>query len=200
MRLKLASFFITIFGLIFFITACQHPAKKNTLSLEKQVEYINKGKKITMFSYKAFSRELLKAIEAGGVENAVGYCHLKANPLTDSLSRTFGADIKRISDKFRDPINKPDPLDEQVIQSYQQQLSEGQELQPHLEFIDSTIIFYSPILILNPVCLQCHGLPGSSMDTKTDDFIKAKYPDDKAIGYKLGDLRGVFRVTFKSKI
>jgi hypothetical protein len=199
MRLKQAPLFVVLIGMIFIISACQHPAKKNTLSPEKQAQYINKGKKLTMFSYKAFSKELLKAIEDGGVENAVGYCHLKADPISDSLSKTYRADIKRISDKFRNPLNKPDPLDAQVIQAYQQQLIEGKELQPYLEVIDSMVIFYSPILILNPMCLQCHGEPGSTMETTTADFIKTKYPDDLAKGYKLGELRGVFRVTFKSE-
>ena len=191
--IRLTAHIITCFLLI---QSCQAPASKNALSPEQQADYLAKGKKITMFSFKALSSELIKAIETGGVEKAVDYCHLEAIPLTDSLSKNYKAEIKRVSDKYRNPGNKPDELDMKVISAYRQQLANDQELQPHLEVTGDTVYYYSPILILNPLCLQCHGEPGNTMQPENDRFIKAKYPEDKATGYKLGDLRGVWKVMF----
>jgi hypothetical protein len=188
-------FFLTILGLL-LITGCGETQQKKSLSPEQQAEYISKGKKITMMSFKALSSEVMKAIEAGGVEHAVAYCQVQANPLIDSLSKAHQAGISRVSDKFRNPVNKPGALDEKVLTAYRQQLDEGQELQPHLEYTGDTIIFYSPILILNPICLQCHGEAGSTMGQQTFEYIKSRYPDDQATGYKLGDLRGVWKIMF----
>ena len=190
---------ISFFSVIYFImtfVACQSNVPKSRLTPEEQAKLISEGKAVTMFSFKALSSELIKAIETGGVEKAVDYCHLEAIPLTDSLSKNYKAEIKRVSDKYRNPGNKPDELDMKVISAYRQQLANDQELQPHLEVTGDTVYYYSPILILNPLCLQCHGEPGNTMQPENDRFIKAKYPEDKATGYKLGDLRGVWKVMF----
>ena len=48
----------------------------------------------------------------------------------------------------------------------------------------------------NPPCLQCHGTPNQDIAPETLAAIQKLYPDDKATGFKLGDLRGLWRVTF----
>ena len=186
---------LIICGLL-LLSACQGPAPKNNLSTEKQAEYLARGKKITAFSFKALSSEVIRAIEEGGIIHAAEYCHLQASPLTDSLSKTYQADISRVSDKYRNPENKADELDMKIIGDYRKQVNEGRELQAHLEVTGDQVIYYSPIIILNPVCLQCHGELGKTMETENDEFIKSKYPEDKATGYKLGELRGVWRIMF----
>jgi hypothetical protein len=178
------------------VISCSGPAPKNTLSTDDQAKYITEGKKIAMFSAKALTGKVIHALEAGGVEHAVEYCNLQASPLIDSLSKSYQARIFRVSDKYRNPANKPDSLDMSILSIYRNQVKEGQELQPHLEVSGDQVIYYAPILILNPVCLQCHGEPGSTMEQSSRDFIKSKYPDDKATGYKLGDLRGVWKIMF----
>jgi hypothetical protein len=182
------------FSLLVLLYSCQGPAPKNRLSPEEQAKLITRGKTITMLSFKAFSKELMKALNEGGVKHAVDYCHLQASPLVDSLSKVHKVKISRISDKFRNPENKPGELDLGVIATYKKQLADGDELQPHLEMTGDEVIFYTPILVLNPVCLNCHGEPGSTMEQENFDLIKSKYPDDLAYGYKLGDLRGIWKI------
>jgi hypothetical protein len=186
------SFCFIITGL--FLFGCHNSRPKDRLAPEEQARLIAKGKSITMFSFKAFTKELTKALNEGGVQHAVEYCNLRANPLTDSLSRAHNVRISRISEKYRNPADKPDQLDQTVLEAYLEQLAVGSKLQPHLEVTDHEVIFYSPILILDPICLNCHGDPGSTMVQENYDFIKSKYPDDLAYGYKLGDLRGAWRI------
>jgi hypothetical protein len=45
-------------------------------------------------------------------------------------------------------------------------------------------------LVVEKGCLKCHG-PVEKIDPKVRETITKKYPDDKAIGFKEGDLRGV---------
>lgn len=42
---------------------------------------------------------------------------------------------------------------------------------------------------MEAACLACHGEKDSR-----PEFIKEKYPDDRAYGFKKGDLRGVISV------
>lgn len=177
--------------------SCNRTVKKEQLSFEKQEELIHQGNQIVQESFQALSAELKSALVEGGVMNAVGYCHIKASPIVDSISKAFNASISRISIKYRNSANSPDTLDLTIINAYARQLAKGQALQPHLEYSGNNIIFYSPIVIQNPMCLLCHGEPGISIDQASYDFIRSKYPKDLATGYQLGDLRGVWKVKFK---
>jgi hypothetical protein len=178
------------------IQSCGNSSNPNYLSEEKQAEYINKGKQIIQQSFQALSRELHGALSTGGAQHAVGYCHLKASPIIDSLSTLNQVKISRTATKLRNPVNTPSNLDITVMDAYQKQLEEGRPLQPHLEVEGQVVIFYAPIVIQNPMCLICHGDPGVTMDQANYDFIKSRYPADQATGYKLNDLRGVWKVEF----
>jgi cytochrome c len=48
--------------------------------------------------------------------------------------------------------------------------------------------------MMKPLCLNCHGEPGKQINEATFNAIKAKYPKDKAMGYKEGDFRGLWVV------
>jgi hypothetical protein len=47
-----------------------------------------------------------------------------------------------------------------------------------------------------PACLNCHGNAEKDIATKTLEVIMQKYPNDLAIGYKEGDFRGLWKITF----
>lgn len=48
--------------------------------------------------------------------------------------------------------------------------------------------YVKPIFV-EPACLACHGEKGSR-----PEFIKKKYPEDRAYGFNAGDLRGIIEV------
>jgi uncharacterized protein DUF3365 len=48
--------------------------------------------------------------------------------------------------------------------------------------------YYAPIVLNLPVCLSCHGEPGSDIKPGVLDQIKKTYPADEATGFKLGQL------------
>jgi hypothetical protein len=61
---------------------------------------------------------------------------------------------------------------------------------------DQGTTLLAPIVISNPLCLQCHGAPDAEIAPATLAAIRKLYPDDKATGYRSGDLRGLWSVTF----
>lgn len=186
--------------ILFALNACDSFQGKKALTAEEQMEYFSKGKMITEQSFKALSGELMAALQEGGVQNAVGYCHLQASPIIDSLSNAHKVAIFRVSDQYRNPENKPDKADLAVMDAYRQQMQQGRELQPHLEFTGDQITYYAPITIQNPACLLCHGTPGETIEQENYDFILSKYPGDLATGYQQGDLRGLWKVVLNKEI
>lgn len=156
---------------------------------------LNEGKKIAQNSFKTLSSELKKAIKESGAVGGIKVCNTKAMPLTDSLSVFFGVEIKRTSLKIRNESNMPDSMESKVLNDWMADMSNSVALEPKiLEKENDKIVFLSPI-IMKPICLTCHG-----NRSQIPPVVKAKlmryYPNDDAIEYKEGDLRGAWVITF----
>ena len=66
-------------------------------------------------------------------------------------------------------------------------------VKPELHVEGDQVVGYYPILI-NGMCLQCHGQAGEEIKAGTLEKLTALYPEDKAKGYKDGGFRGVWVV------
>ncbi len=138
---------------------------------------------------------LMGTIQKKGVPAALTFCHERAYPLTDSMSVAFSAKIKRVSDRPRNPKNKANSIEEAHIQTFKQALEQKTEMLPMVADLGEEVQFYAPI-ITNAMCLKCHG------DTKTDvsldvqNLLLEKYPNDKATGYRINEVRGIWSITF----
>jgi len=49
-------------------------------------------------------------------------------------------------------------------------------------------------LVIKGTCLNCHG-DVESMEPELRTVLEERYPDDEAVGYQEGDLRGAVSVT-----
>ena len=155
------------------------------------------GDSIANASQKAFAGALMKAINEHGATGAVTFCNVHALPIADSLSRQYNCAIQRISNRYRNPADKPDVTDSTVIADYQAQKAAGIALAVRLLEKDNQVIYYKPIMVGMPTCLQCHGDPQADIAAPTLAIIREKYPNDLAIGYQQGDLRGVWKIAFQ---
>ena len=45
-----------------------------------------------------------------------------------------------------------------------------------------------------PLCLKCHGQPEREIAPSTMEVLRRLYPEDRATGFRLGELRGMWRV------
>ena len=133
--------------------------------------------------------QLKQKIAEGGPENALEFCNINAIPLTDSISKKYKVTIKRVSDQYRNPDNAANPSELAVITTYKAMLAAGKMPEGLLK--DG--YYYSPI-VTNAMCLQCHGTPGKEMTEQTHKKIKSLYPQDKATGYGVDELRGIFSI------
>ncbi|MBK6620290.1 MAG: DUF3365 domain-containing protein [Saprospirales bacterium] len=163
-----------------------------SLTEAEQTLLTRKGQDIVTEVATVLSSALTKSIADGGVGKAAQYCSFIAVPLVDTLAVRHGVDVRRTSNRLRNAKNAPTDREREVLTQYEQQRAQGAQLQPLLEVIDAhTVAYYQPIVV-QPLCLQCHGKLGETLPEENYSFIKYLYPNDEAIGYALDDVRGIW--------
>jgi hypothetical protein len=172
----------------------QAPAK----AILDTAKYLELGDDLVGETKRKISTTLVDAMEKGGVKYAAQFCNLVAYPIVDSMSRAHNARIRRVSDKPRNPKDAMDEEEQKVFAIFKAKAQmPNAELMPIvMQHDDGTVGYYAPIKISMPTCLKCHGEVGK--DIKAEDYkvLKLLYPNDVAVGYKEGDLRGMFSIRF----
>ena len=141
--------------------------------------------------------ELRRAMRAGGAINALDVCHTKAEPISSKVSKQVGFSVKRTSLKPRNSNNAPDDWERAVLEQFEQRKAQG-ENPKRLEFVEvvenngQRQVRYMKAIPTRGVCLRCHG---SEIAPKVMNKLQELYPNDKATGFKVGDLRGAFSIT-----
>lgn len=94
--------------------------------------------------------------------------------------------VRQIAEKYRNPNNAPTPEEKNIIKLFASDPSLiRHEVRSTVDGINGTKIYVRIPVISS--CLYCHG------DFKSrPEFIKSKYKNDKAFGFKVGDLRGLY--------
>lgn len=167
------------------------------LTEQQKSEILLKGKEITSQSFVTLSNNLQKAIQSEGKIGALKYCQLKAMPLTDSIAAHYQVQIKRTALKLRNAQNTPDEKETEILKTYQKDLEQNADLKPIITKEGEVIRFFSPI-ILQPNCIACHGSVSTEIGNEVYEQILNQYPNDLAINFKPGDLRGIWSLTFKA--
>lgn len=141
---------------------------------------------------------LTEEYQQGGAERGVQVCTQVAQSLTREIATEQGVPIRRVSLKNRNPRNAPNAWERQVLQRWERDLRAGKPIgevsQWRTERGQRVYRYMRPIIIAMPLCLECHGEP-KTIKPEVRRLIRQNYPNDKATGYKLGDLRGAFSVT-----
>ncbi len=159
-----------------------------------------KGEKITQALGKSLISTLAAAIADSGIIYAAQFCKMKALPITDSISTAYGATVQRVSHRNRNPENAVNKTDMAVITNYKQLLTGGSKPKPMTVEDDGKVLYYAPIVLNNPMCLKCHGIPGKDIDPDDLSALLRLYPNDQATTFKLGDLRGLWKVSFNKPL
>lgn len=141
-------------------------------------------------------RELRVAIRTGGPEYAIDVCRVRAPEIARELSESTGATIGRTSLKTRNPRNTPTDWQRAVLEQFEQRVSAG-EAAKSLEFAERVIrtegegFRYMKAIPTGSLCVTCHG---TELAPQVANAIDEFYPDDRARGFEVGDLRGAFVV------
>ena len=133
-------------------------------------------------------KSALVAALADSPITAVDVCQLSAPVITEG-ARSPGIRVGRTSDRLRNPANAPRPWMEPLLaQLAEQKPPPGSGSVVALE--GDRVGYVEPIYLM-PLCATCHG---ASVPPELLAHIRQRYPEDRAVGYEPGDLRGMFWV------
>ena len=72
-------------------------------------------------------------------------------------------------------------MEKAVLETFAAALAKNEVPKPQtISNQDGSKSFFAPIVLANPLCLQCHGTPEKDVASDTLSAIQKLYPDDKA--------------------
>jgi membrane fusion protein (multidrug efflux system) len=132
----------------------------------------------------ALVAELTAAIAQGGPENAIEVCRVRAPAIAQAASQS-GLSIGRTSHKLRNPANVAPEWVAPLLAAY---VAGERANEPTAVVLDGGRTGYVEPLATAPMCLACHG---ESIEPAVAAKLAALYPDDRATGFRAGELRGL---------
>lgn len=142
-------------------------------------------------------QKLMLELEAGGPVAAIHVCSTVAQEVAAECSRE-GMTVRRVTLKVRNPADTPTAFERAKLHQFHAQHREN-ALPREVTVVRRTdrgepILHYMRPIKIGGVCLNCHGAP-AQLDPAVKVALRETYPDDEAVGYEAGDLRGAFSVT-----
>jgi hypothetical protein len=169
-----------------------------TLSAETDLDARSKASRVVIKAFAgSLQAELKGAMKSSGPVAAIEICSEKAPAIAREHAEDKGWSVGRTSLKFRNPNNAPDPWELMVLQSFESRKAAGEDPKTidHAEFVmqDGKRVFrYMKAIPTGEVCLNCHG--AAEVKPAVAKTLAEFYPDDKARGFKVGDIRGAFTI------
>jgi hypothetical protein len=141
---------------------------------------------------------LTEEIGKSGPEGAISVCRERAPQLAKVVSEETGWNIKRVSLRNRNPRAVPDTWERAVLEEFDRRAAAG-ESPATLEKGEivaeggKQTYRYMRALPTQPLCLNCHGST-EQLNPQVKERLKALYPDDRAVGYRPGEIRGAMTI------
>lgn len=141
---------------------------------------------------------LQKKLKEGGPLKGVKVCSDTAMALTNLFSESMEIEMRRVSFNYRNPLNEPDEFEKKVLADFFAK-NESKALNNDSEYLEISaykgerVLRYMKPIFVEAVCLNCHGSQ-NEISAEVNEVLNEKYPQDKAVGYQIGDLRGAISI------
>lgn len=171
---------------------------------EAQARYLEESRKTAHEFMQTLGGTLKKQLKTGGAESAIGVCKQVAPALAAEYSKD-GWVVKRLSLKARNKMQgTPDVWEKEVLEGFDQGQIEGKpvagmEISTVTEDSDGRWFRYMKAISTQAMCLQCHGKP-TDISAGVKVLLASEYPEDQAIGYSVGEIRGAISIKRKLNI
>jgi len=144
----------------------------------------------------ALKKELKQSMMMGGPVNALNTCNISAMPITDNVAKESHAQVSRVSLKNRNPKNSPNDWQKFVLEDFDSRAAKGEDVAKMMfSHIDENNgkkqLRFMKALGTKDICLKCHG---KQISPAVKEKLALLYPDDKAVGYVKGQVRGAIVV------
>lgn len=166
--------------------------------LNKALEW---GEEISQAAQEQLISALQNAISEKGITGAIAFCHVEAIPILKEVGDKYNVEIRRASNAFRNPEDKPREYEEMILDAFEYNTENDLPSEANIQRLDGgeVLLFAKAIKIPNALCLNCHGNPNSDINAETLSKLDELYPEDKARGHQLGDLRGMWSIKIPKK-
>lgn len=155
---------------------------------------IKAAEKLISTYSRSLRTQLMSAMKEGGPAAAVEFCNIEAPRIAANYYEMEFISVRRVSDRSRNPSNQADSSQLEALSIFRDTgVSKIRSFGRWAETSRGRQYNFYKAIVVGQSCLKCHGGPGQ-VDSKVAEILKEKYPDDKATGYKSGDLRGMFVV------
>lgn len=140
--------------------------------------------------------ELNEGLAQGGPTLAISMCHVDATRVAQRVSRAEGVAAGRTSDRLRNPHNAPRRWAADLVRA-----NAGRRA---AEVEGFAVDLGSRIGVLRPIahrerCAGCHGAP-SSLSAAVRAELAERYSDDRATGFREGEIRGWYWVELPKRM
>jgi len=168
----------------------------NSTFLYSDNEFKNDSNELIQHLAQNLKKTLVSAIKDKGLIGAVEQCNIEAPIISQNIS-TKNLKVSRIASKNRNPKNKATFEQVEVLKFFEQEISLGKSPKNLFKVLETkdSIQYLKPI-VTGKVCLACHG---SNLSGELKAKIKKLYPNDLAMGFEEGSLRGAFLVVKNNK-
>ncbi|XZE55642.1 c-type heme family protein [Planctomycetaceae bacterium SH139] len=129
------------------------------------------------------SGRLQQAMQTAGPAAAISVCKNEAPQIAAEVGKQHGVSIGRSGVRLRNPNNLPP--------AWAAELVEQKSSEPVFVTLSNNHAAALMPIKLQSQCLMCHG-PADQIAPVISEQLSKLYPDDKAVGFKEGELRGWF--------
>lgn len=184
---------LTLLALALALTGCAA-----TPNAEKQAALTDAARQTAAGLLQTLGGELKASMTTGGPATAIGVCKERAPKIAAEAAQKTGFTIRRASPKNRNPKAVPDAWEAEAQASLEKRLAAGEKP----EMLDMSVVVdtpegklfrYAKALPTQAVCLNCHGDP-EKLSPEVKATLATEYPDDKAVGYSAGMIRGILSI------
>ena len=182
--------FMQIFIVLFLLITCINCSEAS--ETDKTV-ILNEAQNLLKETAKQYKNTLIQGLQHNNLIKALKYCNKEVEQLVSKDNEKDFA-IKRVSLRPRNKNNYPNLYEKEILEKFNKfSLIDNKDLAlEHSDIIkdeNNNKFVYVKAIRIKEVCLNCHG---SNINDDLKKEIQKLYPDDKAINYKLNDIRGAF--------
>jgi len=168
-------------------------------------ELLKQSRNLSLSMLKELGAKLQSSMAEGGAINAIGVCHLQAPEIANRVSTENQVIVSRVGTRTRNPVmGVPNAWQAKALAQFEAGLARGDK-PADMEYSETVtkpdggkeFHFAKPVL-MQPMCLACHG-NSDQINPEVKAKLSELYPNDKAINYQAGQLRGAVVLTRQTK-
>ena len=138
------------------------------------------------------------ALNQGGPSEGIRVCSEIAQTTTREIGSARSLVLKRTSLRTRNTADAPDAYERRWLEQAHATHDRGEVVGATYEVVETPdgsreLRHLRPILFPGGICSGCHG-PIEKLSAEVRALLAERYPDDRAVGFEAGDLRGAISV------